>query len=677
MTTQFPRTNTLLHLLRSLKSERNTETHQAMAASKALARSIKASWLSHLMSWEFGQHVPRKELADKLLEAYFRTFETVYRILHVPSFRLEYDRYWQNPEEAREVFVIQLQLCMALGAVLHDEKYSLRHLAMRWIYEARLWLMQPPEKSRINTSGLQVWCLLHLAREVCGSGSDLVWVSAGTMMRMAMYTGLHRDPDHLPKMSLLEAETHRRLWATVLEILVQSSIESGGPPLISTNDYDTKAPGNYNDEDLLGDDVSTRLRSPQPMTTITDTSVQIALLSSLKARLQIASHLNEFRSVSSYDKTLAIHADLKEASKSLDALLRVYQSQQPELSSFQLCVVEHTIQRYFLALHLPWLGSAKNDPRYFFSRKLCVEIALHNQKEGRAHGFLGGDNGPAPNDFGHLLICGSAEYRYVGTQCLFVLTLELIWELEEQRNALSNLKATISPATGVATTPLAAAASTLQSAATRHGVGRLGLGVGGLFGSSQTTGRVSEMLDALRYATQWMRARLRAGEVNVKGYLFGRSMLAEAEGLQRGLADEELHPLVRQASTDAVVEALGILKEILAAEAVRTANKQSSDGTSSGEEGSIAMPRFPGAEGSQVPGLGQGAGDGFEAADTGSSGTDWDWDIVSLFVKEARTSGAVAVSGADPISLQLHDPNLNFNFNLNMGAMDLIFGNDF
>lgn len=619
-----------------------------MTASKALGRAIKASRQSHHLSWEFGKRVPPKNLADELLEAYFRTFEKVYRILHVPSFRLEYDRYWRNPEGARDVFVIQLQLCMALGAVLHDEKYSLRHLAMRWIYEARLWLMQPREKQRVNTPGLQVWCLVHLAREVCGSGPDLVWASAGTMMRMAVYTGLHRDPDHLPKMSLLAAETHRRLWATMLEILVQSSMESGGPPLISTNDFDTKPPGNYNDDDLLGDHVA-----PKPMTTITDTSVQIALLSSLEARLQVASHLNEFRSILSYEKTLAIHSDLKAASRSLDTLLRVYQSQQPGLSSFQLCVVEHTVQRSFLALHLPWLGSAKNDPRYFFSRKLCVEIALHNQKEGKAHGFLGGDNGPQPDDFGQLLICGSAQYRYVGIQCLFVLTLELMWELEEQRNALYSLNATIGTSAGVTTSRVAtpapapaAAAATVQSAATPD-VGGLGLSLGsGLFGSSHTSGRDNEMLSVLRCATQWMRARIRAGEVNVKGYLFGRSMLAVAEGLQRGLTDEDLHPLMRQASTDATVAALDILKEIHAAEAERAANEESGGTSSSGETSNVPLPRLPGADGLQVPVPGQGGeGEGFEADDTGSSGTYWDLDIVSLSLNDIR----VAVDGADPI----------------------------
>lgn len=218
---QFPR---LMLFLESLKSDKSSEGYQAVAQSKTLGRQIKALRVPQIMSLEFGNHVPSKQLADELVEAYLRTYETIHRVLHIPSFRLEYARYWQNPKGARQAFVIQLQLCMAIGAVLHDDHFSLRSLAVRWVYEARFWLFQPSEKSRMNLSGLQICCLVHLARDVCGVGSDLVWASAGSLMRMALYIGLHRDPDHLPKMSLLAAETRRRVWATILEILVQSSM---------------------------------------------------------------------------------------------------------------------------------------------------------------------------------------------------------------------------------------------------------------------------------------------------------------------------------------------------------------------------------------------------------------------------------------------------------------------
>lgn len=554
---------------------------------------------------DYGQRMPRREVADKLLEAYLRTFEKLYRIIHVPSFRQDYETYWKAPQKAREAFVIQLQLCMALGTLLQDDKYSMRNLAVHWIHEARLWMLQASDKSQIDHSGLQIMCLAHLARDACGIRDDLVWASAGTLMRMALYTGLHRDPDHLiPRMSLLTAEMRRRLWATIMEILVLSSMESGGPPLLAMQDFDTKAPGNFNDADLLGDDISTTTPSPHPVTEFTDTSVQIALLSSIKIRLQISSYLNEFRSVPTYDRTLALSSDLTSVCRSLDAILLVYQSQQPSLSDFQLPVTEHIIQQYFLALHLPWLGLAKNDAKYYFTRKLCTDVALHNQKKAMVHGCLGIDGDAVPDDFGRLLICASSGFRYIGIQCLLVLITVLIWELEEHRTALRSLDTSGSGLN--LTTAIANPAGTLG----------MSFGIPG-----SRTSQSDEIVDVIRRSSNWTRARIKAGETNVKGYHFGAVMLAEAEGLLRGLSDAELATLVQNAASEAAKTSLEILKGVHAAE-VGDEDCAQATGT-----GVMRSPRYMAVDGAQIPE----PGEDLESMNIGSSSTlnDWDWDAVS------------------------------------------------
>lgn len=571
--------------------------------SKRIGRSIKAARAPRLLSSEPGQQIPPKDTTDKLLEAYFRTFEGVYRIIHIPSFRQEYELYWKNPSKAREVFIIQLQLCMALGTLVQDNTYSMRNLAVQWIYEARVWLLQASEKSQIDLSGLQIMCLVHIARSACGVGADLVWASAGTLMRMAVYTGLHRDPECLPKMSLFTAETRRRLWATILEILVLSSMETGGPPLVTMQDFDTKPPANFNDEDLLNDNSSAPTPVPQPMSRHTDTSIQIALLSSIRIRLQISSYLNEFRSEQTYEKTLALNSDLTSASRSLDAILRMYQSQTSGLSAFQIPITEHTIQHYFLTLHLPWLGLSKGDPRYYFSRKLCMDVAVRNQKEARGHGFLGADSETEPDDFGRLLICASSGYRYIGTQCLLVLISVLIWELEEQRTALRSLDTDSSDLH--LHTAMSKAASTP------------GMGFG--FSSSQTS-QVDEMFEIVQCASAWTRARLKAGETNVKGCLFGAVMLAEAEGLRKGLSDEEIAVLLPKTASEAVRACLEILQGLHAAHA------GNNDSAILSEMASVADSGYVAVGGSQISGV-----EDLDSMDIGTSSTinDWGWDAVS------------------------------------------------
>lgn len=617
---QLPRTNTLVTFLGRLKSDKNSETYKAFDAVKRLGRSIKAAREPQLLCMEYGQRIPQKEITDKLLEAYFRTFEKLYRIIYVPSFRQDYDNYWKDPQKATEAFVIQLQLCMALGTLLQDDKYSMRNLAVQWIYEARLWMLRASEKFQIGLTGLQIMCLVHLARDACGLGADLVWASAGTLMRMALYAGLHRDPDHLPKMSLLAAETRRRLWATIMEILVLSSMESGGPPLVTMQDFDTKAPGNFNDEDLLDDDSSTTPPSPHPVTKLTDTSIQIALISNMRIRLQISSYLNEFRSVATYEKTLALNSELTSACRSFDAVLRVYRSQQPNVSHVQLPLAEHIMQHYFLALHLPWLGLAKNDARYYFSRKLCIDVALHNQKEAVLHGFQGIDSGAEPDDFGRLLICASGVFRHIGIQCILVLITVLIWELEEDRTALRNLDATGSGSSRA--TAITTAANTL----------------GMSFGlPCSRTSQSDEIIDVIRRSANWTRTRIKAGETNAKGYHFGSAMLAEAEGLLRGLTDTELVALVQDAASEAVKDSLEILKGLYTAEVGDKDTAQLS------QTGSTSSPRHmgPGVDETQI----SGAVVDLESMNIGSSSTlnDWGWDAVSDHLKAFEGAHSLVV----------------------------------
>ena len=127
---------------------------------------------------------------------------------------------------------------------------DLRPMAMRWIYLAQSWLSAPFHKSRLTYSTLQLHCLILLARQTNYVGPELVWISAGTLVQMATHMGLHRDPTNYPKMSPFHVELRRRLWAVTLEMVLQSSLDSGMPPLISQDDYDTLAPKNIDDSEI-------------------------------------------------------------------------------------------------------------------------------------------------------------------------------------------------------------------------------------------------------------------------------------------------------------------------------------------------------------------------------------------------------------------------------------------
>ena len=153
---------------------------------------------------------------------------------------------------------------------------------------AQSWLNSPFEKSRINVSGTQIHCLLLLSRQANGVGGDLAWVSAGSLLKTAMHIGLHIGPSHLPNVTFYDQEIRRRLWATVLEIVVQFSMDSGGLPLIHMQGIDCELPSNIEDEQLEDANEIIDATHAKLLEEYTMTSVQIALVKSLPLRLEIA-----------------------------------------------------------------------------------------------------------------------------------------------------------------------------------------------------------------------------------------------------------------------------------------------------------------------------------------------------------------------------------------------------
>lgn len=692
------------------KESKNGNLYESMKKCKSLGRTIKARRAPTKLSIDFGKHIPAREVADELINSYFRTFETVYRVLHIPTFTRDYRRYWENPSEASSNFVIQMQLCMAIGTIFYDETCSLRHLASQWIYEAQIWLMSPApsEKSRMNIPGLQTMCLLHLAREVSGIGADLVWISAGGLVRSAMYMGLHRDPTKIPKIPRYLAEIRRRLWATILEISLQSSIDSGGPPLISMTDFDTLPPANFFDDQLIEKPAassaanSTHPPPPKPLTTFTNTSIQIALLKSFPTRLAIARYVNDFRSDTSYDETLRLNSELRTATQALTGTI---QSFRPSTSAFklkpttfQLRLVDHLTQRFYLSLNQSYLAASQNDPKFYFSRKVSVDTSLklfqawsgrasstdatstptsgtaglHTGNSGSASlssSWNGGNGAPSVtgsrdsamvidteeeiDDFYRLSISGSSGFRSVPVQCIATLSMDLLWQLEEEHSV--RLKLGIKSLNGnsghsSSETLNHGKFDDFRSKATHSetGGGEGDRGRTDLPGGSDGRGHSplpplqnqassgsmlampgvvtqAVLLDALEQTVRYAEKRIRAGETNVKGYLFPCAVVAQARALARGATAEDMERTVLLECSEHLNHCVDLLREVAAQHATKegedapTTFSHGSDQTMSNSDGdNNGMRDFLGGDGAEMD---------FPNGDfMPGSGNEWGWE---------------------------------------------------
>jgi hypothetical protein len=363
-----------------------------------------------------------------------RNAESLYRILHIPFFRRDYEALWLSNTPPDPAFLVQVKLVMAIGATTYDDEFSLRSSAVRWVYEAQTWFSEPEFKSRLTIQSLQTYILLLLAREAAGIGGALIWISAGALLRSAVYMGLHRDPARLPKKpSLLAAEIRRRLWNTILEITVDTSIDSGGPPLVSLADFDTEPPGNYDDDQLIeGDSV------PKNDDCCTQTSFAIAFRKTLPLRLAITKFLNDLGPQGSYEETLRLDKEFRAVYKSLYQTLQRYNNSSTgqSVSQFQIRAVDLIMRRYLLCLHIPFFGPAMEETAYAFSRKVVIDTSLKIwystcPSVSIAVPRPGGDI-PVDVDLARLVSSSSGFFRKIPFQAGLLIAVEIKVQLQEE-----------------------------------------------------------------------------------------------------------------------------------------------------------------------------------------------------------------------------------------------------
>ncbi|KAG8164237.1 hypothetical protein KVR01_006155 [Diaporthe batatas] len=271
-----------------------------------------------------------------------------------------------------------------------------------------------------------------------------------------MQIGLHREPRHLKlqAMSVFQAELRRRLWATILDMVVQASLDARMPPRISLDEFDVEPPSNIDDDDI--DESSTRI-DPRPRTTFTATSVQLELLDSLPVRLRIVQYLNDLHSESSYSRVLSLSAELTNALRSSSSSLGAARTTRPSEASpsshqtgqgpagaagpdsspppmgpFQRSLLDFLIRRFMIPLHYAFSNQARSNPLFHSSLRLSLDAALAlitPEPEPEPEASVSGDS----NRFARLLATGGGLFRE-GVRCaITAISLELLAHVDAQR----------------------------------------------------------------------------------------------------------------------------------------------------------------------------------------------------------------------------------------------------
>jgi hypothetical protein len=431
-----------------VSSEGGWQVAELMDKCKALARRIKSVSISHYTSTpNFREMMPSREVCDTLVENYFRTSEGIYRVLHIPTFQSEYIQFWEQGTGGT-VFILKLLLAMAIGVCFYQSSDFMcyRQQALKWIYATQSWLASPSEKARLHMSGLQIYCLLLIARQHNSVAGDLVWISTGALLRMAIQMGFHRDPKFLPKMPVLQAEMRRRLWATILELNIQFAFDSGMPPMISLNDFDTEPPANIDDNEI-----SERTNMPltaKPYDVFTQTSLQLALLRAVGCRLHVLQLFNNLHVEPSYDQILALGSEITKILKENNALIaKINRSQDlgPHVSQLQHNLVDLHLRRFLLIIHRLFATKAQDDPRYYFSRKVSLDCAVTMLSYPSSNSSSPRTESGLKDDYTLLKSTASSFFKTIMVHAAIVIFAELCMQLEEDSSFTEQSRAAREP----------------------------------------------------------------------------------------------------------------------------------------------------------------------------------------------------------------------------------------
>ncbi|KAI0911387.1 hypothetical protein F4823DRAFT_561036 [Ustulina deusta] len=316
--------------------------------------------------------LPSKEETDSLLTVYLDQFEQLHRIIHIPTFRKEYESFW-DPRHTRPASFTVLVLSMisvscCLGMQTSGQfigvKSSAYAMVEKWVKACDAWFSQQSHKHRAMVH-YQIECLLFLAKRVNTIKKKRFWTTSGGLLQNAITIGLHQDPDTImPEINPYYKEMRRRMWSTIVEFDLQTSFDLKLPTLLSQIHIETAAPKNI-DDDSFGQD-STEVPISRPRAEYTFSSYVHFSRQSLPIRLEICKILTgppvdlDWEQVLQYTDMITHEIDALPA-WDLESDQRSGVSHKPSLAYTLLHI---QLRQFLIPLHQPFLKLRKSHSKY-------------------------------------------------------------------------------------------------------------------------------------------------------------------------------------------------------------------------------------------------------------------------------------------------------------------------
>ena len=204
--------------------------------------------------------LPAKAAADMLVRKYFDNVHTIARVVHWPSFQLQYDNFWTSvlaglePPAWQQAIVLSI-LFSAVVSMPGQEVTGIFARPKSTILanfltgtEVALSKAQFLRATKLETLQALVVYLIPMCRDQLSRAHSVI---VGMAIRLAECMGLHRDPAEVYELSPVECHVRRIIWFQLCFLDLRTCESQGPRPGIKREDYDTKFPLNINDTDLL------------------------------------------------------------------------------------------------------------------------------------------------------------------------------------------------------------------------------------------------------------------------------------------------------------------------------------------------------------------------------------------------------------------------------------------
>ncbi|KAF2876214.1 hypothetical protein BDV95DRAFT_625539 [Massariosphaeria phaeospora] len=321
--------------------------------------------------------VPEKGVVEAHVALYFRHIECSYRILHEPTFWKDFQAFWNCPEDEKPSagFAAILVLMIATTKCLHTDPINEfvgdssaeRESALEMTDAMDTWIARQSRK-KLTLHVFQIHCLSLLAKRLNCLQLKQDWTTAGDVVRLAMASGLHRDPALLSwgRITEYEQEMRRRLWVTMMELELQSSIDRGLPSSLCGLHFDVRPPANVPDDAFTPE--SQMAPAGRPMEHFTTSSYLIVTLKSLPLRIHLMQLLNNPTTELNYSDVL--HYDAQ-----LTALLSSLPTWEDSRSAIPSALLDLQLRQFLLVLHQPYAKLAAKNSQFQYSFTTCISAA--------------------------------------------------------------------------------------------------------------------------------------------------------------------------------------------------------------------------------------------------------------------------------------------------------------